>query len=550
MPRGARDIVITDNLLETHSLRLALPDRTAQKPVFGAVPCVEILKGIDLAIQRGESLGIVGESGSGKTSLGRTIMRLHRPTGGTILFKNRDITHCPESELRPLRTDMQIIFQDPQSALNPRHRIYDSLIQPLRAFGKVDSRRESDRIARTILERVGLPGDFVNRYPHELSGGQRQRVGIARAIAVRPQLIVADEIVSGLDVTTKARILDLLQGLKEELDLSLVFISHDLAVVNHICDKVLVLHDGKTVEIGEAETLFNSPRHAYTKLLLNSIPLPIIEDGWLDQDQSIEENTFQTSQESMQDMMKKFDISGCTALITGANRGIGREFVIALAKRGAKRIYASARNADGVSDLADAYPGQVIAISLDITDQADIANAVAQCADVNLLINNAGINRLSAFIASDSSADAREEMETNYFGTMSMCQGFAPVLRANGGGAIVNMLSILARVNLPLMGSLCASKAAGLSLSQGIRAELAQQDTHVLAVMPGAVDTDMSKDFPPPKMPPAQVAELTMDALEAGDEELYPGDMATEVAQGLQADPKGVEKGFSAYLPS
>ncbi len=535
-------------LLETRQLSVRLPDRS-RKPLFGAAPSNQILKGIDLQLERGESLGIVGESGSGKTTLGRTIMRLHQPTSGTIRFQNHDITHLSERELRPLRPGMQFIFQDPQSALNPRHKILVSLTQPLQVFGKTDSRRELERIARVVLERVGLPGSYIHRYPHELSGGQRQRVGIARAIVLRPQLIVADEIVSGLDVTATRRILDLLQGLKTDLDLALVFISHDLAVVKHICERVLVLHNGEVVESGPTEALFKAPREAYTRHLLSAIPSPIVEDGWLDETRTMDGSLPGTDEEFRQKMDKRFEISACTALVTGANRGIGREFVIALAKRGAAKIYAGTRSADGVDDLVKAYPGQVQKLQLDITEDFEVSQAAQQCQDVNLLINNAGINRLSAFIASDDLSSARAEMDTNYFGTLAMCRAFAPVLAENGGGAIVNLLSILARVSLPLMGSLCASKAAGLRLTQGVRAELAAQGTHVLAVMPGAVDTDMSRDFPPPKMPPAEVAEYALSALEAGDEDIYPGDMASGVAQGLQADAKGVEKDFAAYLP-
>ncbi len=537
-----------DAILATSNLQLALPDRS-RKPLLGPPPAVEILKGIDLSVARGETLGIVGESGSGKTTLGRTIIRLYQPTGGRVRFKNQDITDLPERELRPLRAGMQFIFQDPQSALNPRHKIYASLTQPLWALGKVDSRRESERIARTVLERVGLSPELVDRYPHELSGGQRQRVCVARAIMVRPQLLVADEIVSGLDAGATRRILDLLQGLKEDLDLALIFISHDLAVVNRICDNVLVLHNGEVVEAGSCEALFESPKEAYTKLLLSAIPRPVVEDGWLDEDQPAKESISETDQESDRKMENQFKVSGCTALVTGANRGIGREFVIALAERGAEKIYASARNADGLSDLTSRYSGQVQAVQLDITDADQVAQAAEMCPDVNLLINNAGINRLSAFIAGDDVSNAREEMETNYFGTLAMCRAFAAALGKNGGGAIVNILSILARVSLPLMGSLCASKAAGLRLTQGVRAELAGQGTHVLAVMPGAVDTDMSRDFPPPKMPPSEVANASLDALEAGEEEAYPGDMAAGVAQGLQANAKGVEKDFAAYLP-
>ena len=538
-----------DSLLDIHDLRLNLRDRS-KKPLFGFTPNVEILKGINLNVKRGESVGIVGESGSGKTSLGRTIMRLYKPAGGVIRFKGNEITHLSQSELRPMRAEMQMIFQDPMSALNPRHRIYVILTQPLWAFGKVDSRKESERIARILLERVGLPTAFVNRYPHELSGGERQRINIARAVAVRPELLVADEIVSGLDVSAKSRILDLLQSLKDDLGLALIFISHDLAVVNHICDKVLVMHNGEVVETANSYDLFHAPRADYTKSLLSAIPLPVVEHGWLHDSQSFQNAADLSMKERNETRMdSQFNISGCVALVTGANRGIGREFVNALIHRGAKKVYACARSTDGVADLVTNHSGTVEAIELDVTDHKRIAEVAQQCDDVTLLINNAGINRLNAFVASDDISAARAEMETNYFGTMAMCRAFTGVLGQNGGGAIANILSILARVNLPMMGSLCASKAAGLSLTQGVRAETAKQGTLVLAVMPGAVDTDMSRDFPPPKMPPSEVAELTLDALESGLEELYPGDMADGVSKGLDADPKAVEKDFAQYLP-
>lgn len=242
-------------------------------------------------------------------------------------------------------------------------------------------------------------------------------------------------------------------------------------------------------------------------------------------------------------------IRGCVAFVTGSNRGIGRAFVEALIARGARKVYAAARRAEGVADLVRSHAGTVESLTLDVTDGAAIAAAAKRCGDVGLLVNNAGVNRTTGLIAAADLAAARAEMETNYFGTLAMSRAFAPALRANGGGAIINMLSILARVNLPLMGSYCASKAAVLSLTAGVRAELAKQGTKVIAVMPGAVDTDMSRDFPPPKLPPGEVAAAALAALEAGIEEVYPGEMATGVAAGLAADPKAVEKQFAAYLP-
>jgi NAD(P)-dependent dehydrogenase (short-subunit alcohol dehydrogenase family) len=242
-------------------------------------------------------------------------------------------------------------------------------------------------------------------------------------------------------------------------------------------------------------------------------------------------------------------IKGSIALVTGSNRGIGRCFVEALIAQGARKIYATARRPEGVADLVRAHPGVVESFALDVTDAAAIAAAAARCRDVTLLVNNAGINRHKGLVAAADLDDARAEMESNYFAPLRMCRAFAPVLKANGGGAIINMLSILARVNLPAMGTLCASKAAALSLTQGVRAELAGQGTAVIAVMPGAVDTDMERDFQGPKMPPQDVAKAALAAVEGGLEEVYPGDMAQGVSQGLAADPKGVEKQFAAYLP-
>ena len=267
-------------LIAIRGLSLALPDNTA-KPMFGAAPTRDILRNINLDIEGGECLGVVGESGSGKTTLGRTLLRLYEPTAGTINFEGRDITHLSQRELRPLRAKMQMAFQDPQSSLNPRHRIEDILAQPLLAFGRVKNRAEGREQAITLLNRVGLPGNFGHRFPHELSGGQRQRVGIARAIALKPQFIVADEIVSGLDVSTKAQILALLRELKPENDQALMFIGHDLSVVRVLCDRVAVMRAGEIVEIGPCEEVFGDPQHAYTKELLRAIPLPDVDTNWV-----------------------------------------------------------------------------------------------------------------------------------------------------------------------------------------------------------------------------------------------------------------------------
>ena len=241
----------------------------------------EILRDINLDIEGGERLGIVGESGSGKTTLGRTLLRLYEPTAGSIHFAGQDITHLPERAMRPLRARMQMAFQDPQSSLNPRHRIEAILAQPLLAFQRVRNAEEGRDRAWDLLKRVGLPGEFGKRYPHELSGGQRQRVGIARAIALQPQFIVADEIVSGLDVSTKAQILTLLREIKPENNQALMLISHDLSVVRVLCDRVAVMHQGKIVEIGACESVFATPQHPYTRQLLSAIPLPDVDANWV-----------------------------------------------------------------------------------------------------------------------------------------------------------------------------------------------------------------------------------------------------------------------------
>ena len=514
----------------------------------------KVLQGISFHLNRGESLGVVGESGSGKTTLGRALMRILAPTRGfkkghgrgpkqgRILLDGQDITDWNQRALRRLRADMQMVFQDPQSSLNPRRRIASIVTQPLKAFNRIGPSTDPSiaaganrkALAESLLVKVGLNPALSSRYPHELSGGQRQRVGIARAIALEPKLLVADEIVSGLDVSSQAQIIALLEQLKREMDLALIFISHDLSVVRKLCDRTIVLHNGRIAEQNHTAELFRFARHPYTRELIRAIPLPEIQDDWLD-------DPIDNHSEGGLAMQ----IQGATALITGANRGIGQRYVDALLQRGVKKIYATARNPQSIRPRADS----VEVLALDITDHAAITALADKLQDVDLLINNAGVNRMSAFVASDDLAAAREEMEVNYFGTMAMCKAFAPVLKTNGGGAMINMLSILSRVNLPLMGSLCASKSAGLSLVQGVRAELAAQNTAVVAVMPGAVDTDMSKDFPPPKMAPEDVVTAALDGLEQGLEEIYPGEMASGLSQGLSADPKSVEKELAMYLP-
>ncbi len=234
---------------------------------------IKAVDGVTLSIQRGETLGLVGESGCGKSTLGRAILRLYEPTSGRIVFDGRDISHLGETELRPLRRQMQMVFQDPFASLNPRHSVGRIVGEPLRAHALASGGDVTKRV-RDLLEIVGLPADAVGRYPHEFSGGQRQRIGVARSLAVNPSFIVADEPVSALDVSIQAQILNLLESLQADFDLTYLFISHDLAVVRHISDRIAVMYLGSVVEVSPAEALYESPLHPYTISLLSAVPIP------------------------------------------------------------------------------------------------------------------------------------------------------------------------------------------------------------------------------------------------------------------------------------
>ncbi len=271
---------MSEPLFRVEGLSVALPD-PKRKSLLGRRPMLEILHGLSFDVEEGSVLGIVGESGSGKTTLGRALVRLLEPAAGTIRFAGRDISHLDQAALRPLRRDLQVIFQDPLSSLNPRLTIGSSVGRPLRFHQIARTAREACSMAATALATVGLPEAFVARYPHELSGGQRQRVGIARAVALRPRFILADEIVSGLDVSTKAQVLALLGELKAELGLTIAFISHDLSVVRRLCDRVIVMRRGEILENRPTRELFEAPRHPYTAELKAAIPLPEIDPKWL-----------------------------------------------------------------------------------------------------------------------------------------------------------------------------------------------------------------------------------------------------------------------------
>jgi peptide/nickel transport system ATP-binding protein len=228
---------------------------------------------ISLTIKRGETVGLVGESGCGKSTVGRTILRLYKPTAGRILFDGQDISKLNEQELRPLRRRMQMVFQDPFASLNPRHSVGRIVGEPLRTHG-LANRSEASKRVRELLQTVGLPPDAVGRYPHEFSGGQRQRIGLARALALNPDFIVADEPVSALDVSIQAQIINLFEQLQDEFELTYLFIAHDLAVVRHISDRIAVMYLGWIVEVSRAAELYENPLHPYTISLLSAVPIP------------------------------------------------------------------------------------------------------------------------------------------------------------------------------------------------------------------------------------------------------------------------------------
>ncbi len=269
-PEAAR-IAPADALLRAEGLVKHFPVR---RGLFGsAAGAVRAVDGVSLAIRRGETLGLVGESGSGKTTTGRLVLRLLPATAGRVVFDGRSVFDLDARALRALRREMQIIFQDPYSSLNPRMTVGAAIEEPIRVHGLAGKAEARERVA-ALLARVGLAPDHAARYPHEFSGGQRQRVGIARALALGPRFLVCDEPVSALDVSIQAQILNLLADLQRDLGLTYLFIAHDLAVVRHISDRVAVMYLGKIVEEAETEALFRAPLHPYTKALLSAIPVP------------------------------------------------------------------------------------------------------------------------------------------------------------------------------------------------------------------------------------------------------------------------------------
>lgn len=259
-----------DSLLRVENLKKYYPIKGG---VFGKrTGEVKAVNGLSFSLKKGETLGLVGESGCGKSTAGRTIMNLIEPTGGNVYFKDQDITKLSPKEMRSLRREMQMIFQDPFASLNPRHSVEKILLEPLVVHG-IGSAKERREKVYEMLEMVGLSSYHAKRYPHQFSGGQRQRIGIARALMTRPKLIIADEPVSALDVSIQSQVLNLMQTLQKQFDLTYLFISHDLSVVRHISDRVGVMYLGNLIELADSERLYAEPQHPYTKALLSAVPI-------------------------------------------------------------------------------------------------------------------------------------------------------------------------------------------------------------------------------------------------------------------------------------
>jgi len=271
-PRLRRAWTAAEPLLEVRGLRTYFP--ISAGVLQRTVAHVRAVDGVDLTIRQGETLGLVGESGCGKSTLGRSILRLVEPTAGEVVFKGQELTRLSGSEMRRMRREMAMIFQDPFASLDPRQTVGEIVGEPLDIHGLASNRRQRQDRIQELLHVVGLNPNFANRYPHEFSGGQRQRIGIARALAVDPSFIVCDEPISALDVSIQAQIINLLERLQDQFNLTYLFIAHDLSVVKHISDRIAVMYLGKVVEISGANELYRRPKHPYTASLLSAIPIP------------------------------------------------------------------------------------------------------------------------------------------------------------------------------------------------------------------------------------------------------------------------------------
>ncbi|MGH2482487.1 MAG: ABC transporter ATP-binding protein, partial [Ktedonobacteraceae bacterium] len=264
--------VASKTLLDVRDLKMYFP-LTSGIILQRVVGYVRAVDGISFTIERGQTMGLVGESGSGKTTIGRTIVRLYKPTAGQILFDNMDLAKLQGESLRQARQRVQMIFQDPYASLNPRYTIGSLIAEPMHIY-KVASKNEIRDRTSELLRVVGLRAEYIDRYPHEFSGGQRQRIAVARALAINPEFVIADEPVSALDVSIRAQVLNLLQSLQQKFNLTYLFVSHDLSVVRHVADRIAVMYLGKIVELSDRDELYSAPKHPYTRALLSAVPIP------------------------------------------------------------------------------------------------------------------------------------------------------------------------------------------------------------------------------------------------------------------------------------
>jgi len=264
--------VATNTLVDIRDLKMHFP-LTRGIILQRVVGHVRAVDGVSFSIERGQTMGLVGESGSGKTTNGRTIVRLYKPTAGQILFEDQDLAHLGGEALRQMRRRVQMVFQDPFASLNPRFTIGSLISEPMHIFG-IGSKNEIRERTLELLRVVGLRPEYIDRYPHEFSGGQRQRIAVARALSINPEFVVADEPVSALDVSVRAQVLNLLQRLQRQFNLTYLFISHDLSVVRHVADRIAVMYLGKIVELSDRDELYAAPQHPYTKALLSAVPIP------------------------------------------------------------------------------------------------------------------------------------------------------------------------------------------------------------------------------------------------------------------------------------